>query len=54
MPYVFLLPAVADKVLGYHSVAGYTNVYNFLLAANGLGALIGALTVASLPHTVRR
>jgi MFS family permease len=54
MPYVFLLPSVADKVLGFHTTAGYTNVYNFLLAANGLGALIGALVVASLPHSVRR
>jgi MFS family permease len=54
MPYVFLLPAVADKVLGFHTVAGYTNIYNLLLAANGLGALVGALTVASLPHSVRR
>jgi MFS family permease len=54
MPYVFLLPAVADKVLGFHDKAAYTNVYNFLLAANGLGALFGALLVASLPTTIRR
>ena len=54
MPYVFLLPAVADKVLGFHGAAASTPIYYVLLAANGFGALIGALTVASLPHTVRR
>ena len=54
MPYVFLLPAVADKVLGFHGAAASTPIYYGLLAANGFGALIGALTVASLPHTVRR
>jgi MFS family permease len=54
MPYVFLLPAIADKVLGFHDKAAYTNVFNMLLGANGFGALVGALLVASLPHTVRR
>jgi MFS family permease len=54
MPYVVLLVPVADKVLGFHGAAAYTNPYNFLLAANGLGALVGALIVASLPHSVRR
>ena len=54
MPYVFLLPAVADKVLGFHGARASTPIYYLLLAANGFGALIGALTVASLPHTVRR
>jgi MFS family permease len=54
MPYVVLLVPVADKVLGFHTAATYTNPYNFLLAANGLGALVGALIVASLPHSVRR
>jgi MFS family permease len=54
MPYVFLLPSVADKVLGFHGVARYTPIYDFLLAANGFGALIGALIVASLPHGIRR
>jgi MFS family permease len=52
MPYVFLLPSVADKVLGFHT--SYTNVYAMLFTANGLGALVGALIVASLPRTVRR
>ena len=54
MPYVFLLPSVADKVLGFHTRVGYTNVYTLLFTANGLGALIGALVVASLPQSVRR
>jgi MFS family permease len=51
MPYVVLLPSVADKVLGYHA---YTNAYTILFTVNGLGALAGALIVASLPHTIRR
>jgi len=54
MPYVFLMPAVADKVLGFHGAKASNPIYYLLLAANGFGALIGALTVASLPHTVRR
>jgi len=54
MPYVFLLPSVADKVLGFHTRAGYTSVYTILFTANGLGALVGALTVASLPRTIPR
>lgn len=54
MPYVVLLPAVADKVLGFHTQAQYTPIYTILFTANGLGAVVGALLVASLPHTVRR
>jgi MFS family permease len=54
MPYVFLMPAVADKVLGFHGAAAYTPVNYMLLTANGFGALIGALTVASLPRGVHR
>lgn len=53
MPYVFLLPSVADKVLGFKG-AELNRIYSFLLAANGLGAVAGALIVASLPHTIRR
>ena len=49
MPFAALLPAVADKVL--HS--GSTG-YSLLLAANGLGALLGALAVASLPPNANR
>jgi MFS family permease len=51
MPYAVLMPAVADKVLGYHD---YTSVFTLLFIVNGVGALAGALTVASLPHTIRR
>ena len=40
MPYVFLMPAVADKVLGFHGVAAYTPINYVLLTANGLGALV--------------
>jgi len=54
MPYVFLMPAVAEKVLGYHGVAAYTPINYVLLTANGFGALLGALIVASLPHEIRR
>lgn len=53
MPYLFLLPSVADKVLGFKG-AELRKVYTFLMAANGLGALAGALVVASLPHSIRR
>ena len=49
MPYMMLLPAYADKVLG----GGKTETA-YLMAANGLGAIVGALIVAGLPRTVRR
>ena len=49
MPYMMLLPAYADKVLG-----GGKAETAYLMAANGLGAVVGALFVASLPKTVRR
>lgn len=49
MPYMMLLPAYADKVLG----GGKAEVA-YLMAANGLGAVAGALIVASLPASVRR
>ncbi len=51
MPYAVLMPAVADKVLGYHAWQG---PYAILFTINGVGALVGALIVASLPHTVQR
>jgi MFS family permease len=54
MPYAILMPAVAEKVLGYHGAAAYTPINYVLLAGNGFGALLGALTVASLPRSVRR
>lgn len=49
MPYMMLLPAIADKSLG----AGKLGV-SYLMSANGLGAVIGALVVASLPRTAKR
>lgn len=49
MPYMMLLPAIADKVLG-----GGDAETAWLMAANGFGAIFGALVVASLPATVRR
>lgn len=49
MPYMMLLPAIADKALH-----GDKLMVSYLMAANGLGAVFGALVVASLPKTVRR
>jgi predicted MFS family arabinose efflux permease len=49
MPFVTLLPAIARQSL-HLGVGGYSG----LLAANGLGALVGALGVASLPSSVKR
>jgi MFS family permease len=49
MPYMMLLPAYADKVLG----GGKTETA-YLMAANGLGAVIGALVVAGLRRNTRR
>ncbi len=49
MPFMTLLPAIAVEMLGLGS-AGYSG----LMVFNGLGALIGALAVASLPRSVRR
>lgn len=49
MPYMMLLPAYADKVLG----GGKAEVA-YLMAANGLGAVVGALLVAGLRRSVRR
>jgi MFS family permease len=49
MPYMMLLPAFADKALG-----GGAAETAYLMAANGLGAVVGSLAVASLPPTARR
>ena len=49
MPFVALMPIFARDILK----AGAKG-FGFLLAANGFGALVGALTVAYLAHTVRR
>ena len=49
MPFMTLLPAIAVDVLGLSSTG-----YSSLMMFNGLGALGGALAVASLPRSVRR
>lgn len=49
MPYMMLLPAYADKVLG----GGETETA-YLMAANGFGAVVGALFVAGLPKNTNR
>ncbi len=48
-PYSVLLPVIARDIL--HVNAGG---YGYLMAANGLGALFGALTLASLGNTPHR
>ena len=53
MPYMMLLPAVAHTALGTTGTALNAQV-PWLMAANGLGAVIGALVVASLPTTTQR
>ena len=61
MPYMMLLPAVVDKALlpsggltdaARRALIGRQTAY--LMAANGLGAVLAALVVAGLPSTVRR
>ena len=49
MPYMMLLPAIADKSLHADKLG-----VSYLMAANGLGAVVGALVVASLGHHVDR
>jgi len=54
-PYMTLLPAIVDKTLHLaEGTAGYKQAVAFIMAANGLGAMVGALSIASLPSTVRR
>lgn len=53
MPYMMLIAAIADKALGFGG-AQLGKTVSYLMAANGLGAVAGALIVASLPKTVRR
>ena len=54
-PYMTLLPAIVDKTLHLaEGTAGYKQAVAFIMATNGLGAMLGALSVASLPRTVRR
>jgi len=49
LPYMMLLPAYTDKVLG-----GGAQETAWLMAANGLGAVVGSLVVAGLPKETRR
>ncbi len=49
MPYITLMPVIAAEVLGQGATG-----YSVLMGASGLGAVLGALFVASLPHHVRR
>lgn len=54
-PYMTLLPAIVNKTLGFVvGSAGYNRGVAIIMATNGLGAMVGALGVASLPPTVRR
>ncbi len=52
MPYMMLLPAIADKAL--HGPNHGETYYAWLMAANGFGAIFGSLGVASLPPRVNR
>lgn len=52
-PYMVLLPAVVSTALGLTGEA-LSRPVAFVMAANGLGALAGALVVASLPAGLRR
>jgi MFS family permease len=60
MPYMMLLPALVDKalvpltILGKAREAMTSTLTSYVMAANGLGAVFGALTVASLPRTAKR
>jgi MFS family permease len=49
MPFAALLPAIAGKTLGLDETG-----YSMLMSANGLGALAGALVIASLSERVSR
>jgi MFS family permease len=56
MPYMTaLLAAFVDKSMGFSIAGGLNGRWTaIVLAANGLGALVSALIVASLPHGVSR
>lgn len=49
MPYMMLLPAIADKSLHVDKLG-----VSYLMAANGLGAVVGALVVAGMAHGANR
>ena len=52
-PYLVLMPAVVSASLGLAG-AGLSRQVAFVMAANGLGAVAGALVVAGLPAGLRR
>jgi MFS family permease len=52
-PYMTLLPAIVSTSLG-HAGRELSRTVAFVMAANGLGALVGALVVATLPAGVGR
>ncbi len=60
MPYMMLLPAVVAKALVPLAIVGKAreamtqSLTSYVMAANGLGAVVGALIVASLPRTAKR
>jgi MFS family permease len=60
MPYMMLLPALVDKALVPAALTAAAHQAliktwtSYVMAANGLGAVVGALVVASLPRSVRR
>ena len=48
-PYMTLLPAIVNRTLGFAvSTAPYNRAVALIMATNGLGAMVGALSVASL------
>ncbi len=54
-PYMTLLPAIVNQTLGLAEGSGaYKNAVAYIMAANGLGAMAGALAVASLRGNARR
>jgi MFS family permease len=52
-PYMVLLPAVISSALGLTGES-LSRPVAYVMAANGLGAVVGALVVASLPAGLRR
>ena len=52
-PYMTLLPAIVSATLG-HAGRELSRTVAFVMAANGLGALAGALVVAGLPAGISR
>lgn len=55
MPYMMLVPALVTTSLGAATVSPeYARWTAYIMTANGLGALFGALAVAGLPTSIRR